>query len=122
MYRPTIEIMKKLVLFTVILTFAIFTPKIIEEMLTENKEYLDVEVVIVDVYYRPGSVIPTGNSAVSIAADYDVTVRYDGKDYVIDSREAYYKYKDKVGQTATGVLEIREYIDGNEAKDIIKLK
>ena len=122
MYRPTIEIMKKFVLFTVILTFAIFIPKIIEEMLTANKEYLDVEVVIVDVDYRPGSVIPTGNTFVSIAADYDVTVRYDEKDYVIDSREAYYTYKDKIGQKATGVLEIREYIDGNEAKDIIKLK
>lgn len=112
----------KVVGITFVFMMIIITPKIIKEIATVDKEYMDVQVVIVDVHYRPGSVISTGKSVVSVAADYDVTVRYDGKDYVIDSSEAYYKYKDKVGQTATGVLETREYIDGNEVNDIIKLK
>lgn len=119
---PVKEIMLKLVPMVLIMMIIITTPIIIKEMVTENKEYMDVEVTIVDAHYRPGSVVSTGKSFVSIAADYEITVRYDGKDYVIDSRETYYKYKDKVGQTAIGVLEIREYINGEEGKDIVRLR
>ena len=40
---------------------------------------------------------------------------------VIEGEEVYYKYKDKIGETVTGVLEIKNYEDGIKRFDIISL-
>ena len=90
-----------------------------------STEYKDVEVKIVDCYHRNSyttffccgkSIIPIRHSEVN-----KVTVDYDDNQYVIEGKEVYYKYKDKIGETVMGVLEIKNYEDGTKRFDIISL-
>lgn len=90
-----------------------------------NTEYKDVEVKIVDCYHRNSyttfichgkSIVPMRHSEVN-----KVIVSYDDNKYVIEGKEVYYKYKDKIGETVTGVLEIKNYEDGTKRLDIISL-
>lgn len=90
-----------------------------------STEYKDVEVKIVDCYHRDEyttfvcrgkSIVPIRHSEVNA-----VTVSYDDNQYVIEGAEVYYKYKDKIGETVTGVLEIKNYEDGTKRFDIISL-
>lgn len=82
---------------------------------------MDVEVKIIDCYhrdayttfvYRGKSIVPIRHSEANT-----VTVNYDDNQYVIEGKEVYYKYKDKIG----GVLEIKNYEDGIKRFDIISL-
>lgn len=90
-----------------------------------STEYKDVEVKIVDCYHRNSyitfvccgkSIVPIRHSEVN-----KVIVSYDDNKYVIKGKEVYYKYKDKIGETVTGVLEIKNYEDGTKRFDIISL-
>ena len=72
----------------------------------------EVEVTIVDKYHR-GTYYP---------AVYQITVKYEDYSFTISGSDTYNKYCDKVGQTTTGVLEIRTYDDGSIDWDIISLK
>lgn len=90
-----------------------------------STEYKDVEVKIVDCYHRDSyttfvcrgkSIVPIRHSEVNT-----VTVDYDDNQYVIEGEEIYYKYKDKIGETVTGVLEVKSYEDGIKRFDIISL-
>lgn len=90
-----------------------------------STKYMDVEVKIIDCYHRDAyttfvcrgkSTIPIRHSEVNT-----VTVDYDDNQYIIEGEEVYYKYKNKIGETVTGVLEIKNYEDGIKRFDIISL-
>lgn len=90
-----------------------------------STEYKDVEVKIIDCYHRNSyttivcygkRLIPRRHPAVN-----KVTVDYNGNQYVIKGKEVYYKYKDKIGETVTGTLEIENYEDGTKKFNIISL-
>ena len=93
-----------------------------------NTEYENVEVKITDVYYEPSHTAVVYNPALkmpmsqSYPAIYEVTIEYNGVEYTFSDSDTYNKYKDKIGQTAVGTLEVRTYDDGTVRYDIIKLK
>lgn len=91
-----------------------------------STEYENVEVNIVDKYYEEseteyyliGSIIGTNE----IPEIYEITVEYNNVEYTISGSDTYNKYKDKVGQTAIGTLQIRTYDDGSVRYDITELQ
>ena len=91
-----------------------------------STEYENVDVTIVDEYYRGAWMQPIRNgkftSFIRHPAQYRITVNYDGVDYIINDYSTYSKYKDKVGQTATGKLETKTYEDGVMYYDIVSLE
>ena len=91
-----------------------------------NKECENVEVSIVDKYHRGMYVTPVFNgkttTMITHPAVYRITVEYNGVEYTISGSDTYNKYKEKVGQTATGTLEIRTYDDGSVKYDITALE
>ena len=91
-----------------------------------NTECENVEVIIVDKYYREMYMTPvfSGKTLTMIThpAVYRVTVEYNGVEYMISGSDTYKKYKEKIGQTAIGTLEIRTYDDGTVKYDITELE
>jgi hypothetical protein len=85
-----------------------------------------VEVVIVDEYYRSAytTIMFTGKVMVPVvhAAVYRITVAYNGVEYTIGGSDTYNKYKNMVGETAIGTLEIKTYDDGTVKYDIVSLE
>ena len=88
-------------------------------------EYEEVEVVIVDEYYKSAWVQPisTGKGVMIMShpARYEITVVYNGVEYTLDNRDTYAKYKDKVGQTASATLQIKIFDNNTKNYDIISL-
>ena len=93
-----------------------------------STEYENVEVKIIDVYYKPSYTTITYNVALKMPmvqahpAVYRITVEYNDIEYTISGSDTYNKYKEKVGQTTTGTLEIRTYDDGTVKYDITTLE
>lgn len=91
-----------------------------------SAEYNDVEVIIVDKYHRAMWTQPvfTGKVRTFIThpAVWHITVEYNGVEYTINGSNTYNKYKDKVGQTTNGKLEIKTYDDGTVRFNIISLE
>lgn len=89
-------------------------------------EYESVEVTVVDEYHRGLVLTPIMAGKVTTfvthPAVYRITVEYDGAEYTVNGIDTYYDYKDKIGQTATGELEIRTYDDGSVKYDIVGLE
>ena len=90
-----------------------------------NTEYENVDVIIVDEYYRGTWLQPvwTGKftSFITHPVQYKITVNYNGVDYVINDSLTYEKYKDQIGQTVVGRLEIKTYDDGTVNYNILSL-
>jgi hypothetical protein len=55
-------------------------------------------------------------------AQYEITVKYNGIEYTLDNETYYNAYKDRIGDTITGTLEIKTYDDGTVKYDIIALE
>lgn len=53
---------------------------------------------------------------------FNITVEYDGKQYTIDDRSTYNKYKDRIGDTAIARFKNIVYEDGSVEKVIIALE
>ncbi len=91
-----------------------------------NTEYENVEVTIVDEYHRGSYSVPMRIGKVTTIqthpAVYRITVEYNSIEYTISGSDTYNKYKDKVGQTTTGTLEIRTYDDGSVRYSITELQ
>ncbi len=91
-----------------------------------STEYESVEVAVVDKYHRPMYITPIRAGKVTTfvthPAVWHITVEYDGIEYAISGSDTYNKYKDKIGQTTTGELEIRTYDDGTVKYDIVSLE
>ena len=89
---------------------------------TETK---NVEVTITDTYHKASWMQPvsTGKFTTWIThpAVWRVYVEYDGAEYTIDGADTYKLFEDKIGQTVTGILEIRKYDDGTSKYDIVRL-
>ena len=90
-----------------------------------NTAYQKVEVVIMDEYYRGMYITPIFNgkttTMITHPAVYRITVEYNGVEYTISGSNTYNKYKNKVGETAIGNLEIRTYDDGTVKYEITSL-
>ena len=91
-----------------------------------NTEYENVEVNVVDTHHSAmwlqPIIVGKATTLVTHPAEYKVTVEYNGTHYIIDDENTYNRYRDKIGQTTTGTLEIRTY-DNNKVKyNIIELK
>ena len=93
-----------------------------------STEYENVEVNIVDEYHKPSYTTIEYNISLKMPmskshpAVYRITVEYNGVEYTISGSSTYNKYKDMVGQTTTGTLEIRTYDDGSVRYDITSLE
>jgi len=93
-----------------------------------STEYENVEVNVVDEYHRDTYTVIEYNAALKmpttrvIPGTYEITVEYNDVEYTISDSDTYDKYEDKVGQTAIGTLEIRNYDDGTTRYDIISLE
>lgn len=114
---------KKILIFTSIITMMflfIGCAKCI------SKEYENVEVNIVDEYYKPMWLQPVKSGKITTfithPAKYRITVEYNNIEYTINDNATYNKYKDKVGHTTIGTLEIRNYDDGSTRYNIISLE
>ena len=91
-----------------------------------STEYENVEVCVVDICHSDMWLQPIKAGKVTTfithPAEYKVTVEYNGVNYIVDDENTYNRYKDKIGQTTTGTLEICTY-DNNKLKyNIIELK
>lgn len=91
-----------------------------------NTEYKNVEVTIVDKYHRAMWMQPIVSGKITTyithPAEYEITVEYNGVKHTIDNKDTYNKYKDKIGQTAIGELEIKTYDNGAVIYDIVSLE
>ena len=90
-----------------------------------STEYENVEVKIVDKYHRPMWMQPIRSGKVTTfithPAVWRITVEYEGVEYSINGNNTYNKYKDKIGETTVGTLEIKTYDNGTVKYDIISL-
>ena len=59
---------------------------------------------------------------ISHPAQYEITIKYNGIEYTFDNEIYYNAYKDRVGDTITGTLEIKTYDNGTVKYDIIALE
>lgn len=116
--------MKKNILIFLLLIVMVFSLVGCAECI--STEYENVEVEIVDEYYSPEWYQPvfTGKSTALIThpATYRITIKYNGIEYTFGDSDTYNKYKDKVGQTTIGTLEIRSYDDGTTRYVITSLE
>ncbi|MBR5014302.1 MAG: hypothetical protein IKY16_06820 [Bacteroidales bacterium] len=115
--------MKRFISFVVVLTvlFSIVgCAKLVET------KYEDVKVIITDSYHRSALVQPIKAGKVMTVithpAIYRITVKYNGIEYSINGRDTYNKYKDKIGETVSGILEKRIYDNGNISIKITELE
>lgn len=115
--------MKKILILLCSLLLSVSLVGCAELISTETK---NVEVVVTDVYHKPTIIVPMMVGKVmttSVQPAYWTTyIEYDGVEYSIGGSDTYNKFKDKVGQTVTGVLEIRTYDDGSIKYDIVGLE
>ena len=88
-------------------------------------EYETVEVKIIGEYYRAAWYQPIiagkVHSIIFHPAQYCITVEYDGEEHIINDRQTYDAYKDKINETVDATLEVRLYDDGTTRYDIISL-
>ena len=84
-----------------------------------------VQVTIIECFYKPASttILPIGKNLLPVieSEKYKTVVEYNGVQYSFTDARAYNNYKDKIGQTTTGVLEIRTFDNGMVKYDIIVL-
>ena len=90
------------------------TPKI------ENTEYKEVEVTIIDSYYRSSYYNPASKTIV--ASRYEIKVMYENDEFEFDDEEIYGKYKNKIGENTKATLKIDTFTNGNKSYEIVKMK
>ena len=91
-----------------------------------NTEYKDVEVIIVNKYYKGSWLQPimiNGKTRlIPHSATYRIIVEYDGALHIVSGINTYNKYKDKIGQTAIGKLKIETYNNGTIKYHLVSLE
>ena len=110
--------MKKNILICCLL-FSVLLIGCVQPVESETK---NVTVLITDSYYRGPIVTPimVGKvvAAMTTPAIYEIEIKYENSTYTINGKNTYDLFKDRIGQTATGVLEIDRYDDGAVEYDI----
>ena len=106
-----------------VLTFLVFTVIFLTSCTKlTREEYIDVEAVITDTYYKPPYTTYVMCGKVPMVtthpAEYRVTVKYDGAEYNINGSKFYKENKDKVGKSVKVVLHKKYYDDGSVKQDI----
>lgn len=90
-----------------------------------STEYKNVDVMVVDEYYRGVWMQPIFNGKattyITHPAVWHITVEYNGVEYTIGGHDTYEKYADRIGETAIGVLEVKTFDDGMVMYDIVAL-
>ena len=90
-----------------------------------STETENVDVMVIDSYHRVAWLQPIMvgkvTSYITHPAIYEIEVEYNDTEYIISGSDTYYEFKDKIGQTVNGVLEIRTYDDGSIKYDVIEL-
>lgn len=95
-------------------------------IVSEDKKQVSVE--ITDKYYKEGNstfmYFAYSHMYIPVKTDpeYSITCKYNDKEYEITGKETYEKFKDKIGETATGELKIVTYGDGKVRQQIISIK
>ena len=113
--------MKRILTFMLIAVLVVLTgcTKVI------NTEYKEVDVKITDIYYRAAYVTPLHagkvRSLITHPAVYRTYIEYDGIEYTLSGSSIYNKYKNKIGQTVKGKLNIDTYDDNTVKYDIIEI-
>lgn len=110
--------MKKIVSLILVITIMLLLVGCKEVVKTKNEE---VEVTVVDTYRRGAYMVRCGKTWVTHPASYRVTVKYGDNEYSVSGSDTYYKFENKVGETAIGVLQTTYYDDGSIVQNIIKL-
>lgn len=116
--------MRKLITTIALIFIMMFTLVGCREVV--NVETQEVEVSVVDEYYRGSYITPVYNGKTTIMithpATYKITVKYEDVEFVLNGRDIYNEYSDKVGQTTMGTLKITTFDDGSIDWDIVELK
>lgn len=103
-------------LFILLLMFLTSCAKLIK------KESYEVDVVIVDTYHRGSYFTNIYNGKVFMQQFHpevnEVKVRYEDIYKTFDSQALYEKYKDCVGDTIKGILEVKTYDNGKIKRNI----
>lgn len=90
-----------------------------------STETQEVDVIVIDSYHRNMWLQPVHAGKVTTwvthPAVYRITVLYNEVQYTVDGSDIYDQFKDDIGETVTGVLEIRTYDDGSTESDIVDL-
>ena len=110
----------------VLLLLAVFIFSLVGCAKCISTEYENVEVTIVDSYHRSMYMTPIRAGKVTTMVTYPavwrITVEYNGVEYTVSGSDTYNKYKDKIGQTTIGELEIKTYDNGTVEYDIVSLE
>jgi hypothetical protein len=117
------DVLMKIRKIIFVLTFLILTVTFLTSCTKlTNEEYIDVEAVITDTYYKPPytTYVMCGKVPVvnTYPAEYRITVKYEGVEYNISGSKFYKENKDKIGKTVKVVCHKRYYEDGSVKKDI----
>ena len=113
-------------MFAALVLCGVFVVALISGPKCISTEQETVEVIIVDEYHRSSYMTPMSAGKVIIMhrhpAVYQITVKYNDTEYTIDDEDTYNRYKNRIGETTTGTLEIRTYEDGSVRYDIVALE
>lgn len=85
-------------------------------------EYKSVEAAVASKYYEPARVYSSYENICTLRpARYEITVDYNGREYVLNDSDTYNAYKCKIGETVTARLATWEDADGTIKYDIVSL-
>ena len=92
-----------------------------------NTEFTKVSVSITDAYSRGvrTTLIPAANNMyipITRPPIYKIYVNYENTEYIVYGEKVYKEYKNKIGKTVIGTLEIRTYKNGKKIYDIVDLE
>ena len=91
-----------------------------------QKETSIVDVKIVNEYHRDSYISPvfSGKTVTMVThpAIYQITVKYDGDEYIVSDRDTYYKYRNKVGKQVKATLKTSIYNSVVINSEITKLE
>lgn len=91
-----------------------------------STEYEDIEVVIVDTYHQPYYITSTyigGKlSFTHHPSVYRTYIECKYGEFTLSDSDTYYTFRDKIGETAVGVLETKTYDDGDVFRRITSIR